>query len=401
MSEASAKPFEGVRVLDFTQVFAGPFGSYQLAVLGADVIKVERPGGEEMRNGPLSREWSDRGMAPGWLAINANKRNIALDLKDPKALEIVKRLVKNADVVTENFRPGVMERLGIGYEALSAINPQLIYCAVSGFGQNGPERNTPSYDGRIQAVSGIMSITGHEGTGPTRAGFAVCDAIGGMTSAFAVASALFQRTHTGKGQCIDVAMLDSTLAFLSPLISEHTTTGHVHGQYGNQAISRRPTANLFKVGDDNLLLAVNTEKQFQALMGAIGQPELLDDPRFADWHGRTEHEPALREIIETAFASDDIATWEARLAEAGAPASQVRNLKEAINHPQLEHRDVLQTVESPFGSLKLVANGFRLAHGGASIDRAPVAPGADAEEILGEAGYDVDEIVAFRTNGAI
>ena len=401
MSEASAKPFEGVRVLDFTQVFAGPFGSYQLAVLGADVIKVERPGGEEMRNGPLSREWSDRGMAPGWLAINANKRNIALDLKDPKALEIVKRLVKNADVVTENFRPGVMERLGIGYEALSAINPQLIYCAVSGFGQNGPERNTPSYDGRIQAVSGIMSITGHEGTGPTRAGFAVCDAIGGMTSAFAVASALFQRTHTGKGKCIDVAMLDSTLAFLSPLISEHTTTGHVHGQYGNQAISRRPTANLFKVGDDNLLLAVNTEKQFQALMGAIGQPELLDDPRFADWHGRTEHEPALREIIETAFASDDIATWEARLAEAGAPASQVRNLKEAINHPQLEHRDVLQTVESPFGSLKLVANGFRLAHGGASIDRAPVAPGADAEEILGEAGYDVDEIVAFRTNGVI
>tara|TARA_B100000959_G_scaffold177900_1_gene186039 strand:- start:3351 stop:4556 length:1206 start_codon:yes stop_codon:yes gene_type:complete len=401
MSEASAKPFEGVRVLDFTQVFAGPFGSYQLAVLGADVIKVERPGGEEMRNGPLSREWSDRGMAPGWLAINANKRNIALDLKDPKALEIVKRLVKDADVVTENFRPGVMERLGIGYEALSAINPQLIYCAVSGFGQNGPERNTPSYDGRIQAVSGIMSITGHEGTGPTRAGFAVCDAIGGMTSAFAVASALFQRTHTGKGQCIDVAMLDSTLAFLSPLISEHTTTGHVHGQYGNQAISRRPTANLFKVGDDNLLLAVNTEKQFQALMGAIGQPELLDDPRFADWHGRTEHEPALREIIETAFASDDIATWEARLAEAGAPASQVRNLKEAINHPQLEHRDVLQTVESPFGSLKLVANGFRLAHGGASIDRAPVAPGADAEEILGEAGYDVDEIVAFRTNGVI
>jgi crotonobetainyl-CoA:carnitine CoA-transferase CaiB-like acyl-CoA transferase len=401
MSEASAKPFEGVRVLDFTQVFAGPFGSYQLAVLGADVIKVERPGGEEMRNGPLSREWSDRGMAPGWLAINANKRNIALDMKDPKAVEIVKRLVKDADVVTENFRPGVMDRLGIGYEVLSAINPMLIYCAVSGFGQNGPERNTPSYDGRIQAVSGIMSITGHEGTGPTRAGFAVCDAIGGMTSAFAVASALFQRTHTGKGQRIDVAMLDSTLAFLSPLISEHTTTGHVHGQYGNQAISRRPTANLFKVGDDNLLLAVNTEKQFQALMAAIGRPELMDDPRFADWHGRTEHEPALREIIETAFATDDIATWEARLAEAGAPASQVRNIEEAVNHPQLEHRDVLQTVESPFGTLKLVANGFRLDHGGASIDRAPVAPGADAEEILGEAGYSVDEIEAYRTDGVI
>ena len=396
-----SRPFEGVRVLDFTQVFAGPFGTYQLAVLGADVIKVERPGGEEMRNGPLSKEWSDRGMAPGWISINANKRNIALDMKDPKAVEIVKRLVKTADVVTENFRPGVMDRLGVGYEALSAINPGLIYCAVSGFGQNGPERNTPSYDGRIQAVSGIMSITGHEGTGPTRAGFAVCDAIGGMTSAFAIASALFQRSQTGKGQCIDVAMLDSILAFLSPLVSEHTTTGHVHGQYGNQAISRRPTANLFKVGEDNLLLAVNTEKQFQALMHAIGQPELLDDPRFSDWHGRAEHEPALRQIIEDAFASDDIATWEARLAEAGAPASQVRNIAEAVSHPQLQHRDVMQSVESPFGTLNLVANGFRLAHGGASIDRAPVAPGADAEEILAEAGYDSGEIEAFRAEGVI
>lgn len=340
-------------------------------------------------------------MAPGWISINANKRNIALDMKDPKAVEIVKRLVKTADVVTENFRPGVMDRLGVGYEALSAINPGLIYCAVSGFGQNGPERNTPSYDGRIQAVSGIMSITGHEGTGPTRAGFAVCDAIGGMTSAFAIASALFQRSQTGKGQCIDVAMLDSTLAFLSPLVSEHTTTGHVHGQYGNQAISRRPTANLFKVGEDNLLLAVNTEKQFQALMHAIGQPELLDDPRFSDWHGRAEHEPALRQIIEDAFASDDIATWEARLAEAGAPASQVRNIAEAVSHPQLQHRDVMQSVESPFGTLNLVANGFRLAHGGASIDRAPVAPGADAEEILAEAGYDSGEIEAFRAEGVI
>ena len=395
------KPFAGVRVLDFTQVFAGPFGTFQLALLGADVIKVERPGGEEMRNGPLSKEWSDRGMAPGWLAINANKRNIALDLKDPSAIEIVKRLAAKADIVTENYRPGVMERLGIGYEALSAINPRLIYCAVTGFGQNGPERNTPSYDGRIQAVSGIMSITGHEGTGPTRAGFAVCDAIGGMTSAFAIASALFQRTHTGKGQCIDVSMLDSTLSFLSPLVAEHTTTGHIHGQYGNQAISRRPTANLFKVGNDNLLLAVNTEKQFKALMEAIGRPELMADPRFSDWHGRTEHEAALREIIEGAFATGTIDEWEARLAEAGAPASQVRTIAEAYRHPQLDHRDVRQSVDSPHGELNLIGSGFRLAHGGGSIETPPVAPGEHAEEVLAEAGYTEDEITAFKSAGVV
>ena len=393
------KPFAGVRVLDFTQVFAGPFGTFQLALLGADVIKVERPGGEEMRNGPLSKEWSDRGMAPGWLAINANKRNIALDLKNPQAIKIVKRLAGKADIVTENFRPGVMDRLGVGYEALSMINPGLIYCAVSGFGQNGPERNTPSYDGRIQAVSGIMSITGHEGTGPTRAGFAVCDAIGGMTSAFAIASALYQRTHTGQGQCIDVSMLDSTLAFLSPLVSEHTITGHVHGQYGNQAISRRPTANLFKVGGDHLLLAVNTEKQFQALMQSIDRTDILDDPRFVDWHGRMEHEHELRQIIEEAFATADVITWEQRLAQAGAPASQVRTIAEAIRHPQMEHREVLQTVDSPFGELTLIGSGFQLAHGGGSIETPPVAPGTHADEILAEAGYEKSEIEDFRNAG--
>ncbi len=393
------KPFAGVRVLDFTQVFAGPFGTFQLALLGADVIKVERPGGEEMRNGPLSKEWSDRGMAPGWLAINANKRNIALDLKNPQAIKIVKRLAGKADIVTENFRPGVMDRLGVGYEALSMINPGLIYCAVSGFGQNGPERNTPSYDGRIQAVSGIMSITGHEGTGPTRAGFAVCDAIGGMTSAFAIASALYQRTHTGQGQCIDVSMLDSTLAFLSPLVSEHTVTGHVHGQYGNQAISRRPTANLFKVGGDYLLLAVNTEKQFQALMQSIDRTDILDDPRFVDWHGRMEHEHELRQIIEEAFATADVITWEQRLAQAGAPASQVRTIAEAIRHPQMEHREVLQTVNSPFGELTLIGSGFQLAHGGGSIETPPVAPGTHVDEILAEAGYEKSEIEGFRNAG--
>ena len=167
------RPFEGIRVLDFTQVFAGPFATYQLALLGAEVIKVERQGGEDMRRAPGAPEWAERNMAPTWCAVNANKRNIALDLKDPKSVEIIHRLVANTDIVAENFRPGVMDRLGIGYEALSKINPRLIYCAMTGFGQEGPARDAPSYDGRIQATSGIMAITGHEDGVPTRAGFAV------------------------------------------------------------------------------------------------------------------------------------------------------------------------------------------------------------------------------------
>jgi crotonobetainyl-CoA:carnitine CoA-transferase CaiB-like acyl-CoA transferase len=179
------RPFSNVRVLDFTQVLAGPYGSYQLALLGADVVKVERREGEDMRRTPLSREWAERGMAPSWLAINGNKRSLTLDLRKPAAIDVVNRLAANTDVVMENFRPGVMDRLGIGYEALCALNPRLIYCTISGFGASGPYRNEAGYDGKIQALSGIMSITGHKETGPTRAGFAVCDVLSGMTAAFA------------------------------------------------------------------------------------------------------------------------------------------------------------------------------------------------------------------------
>ena len=296
------RPFEGVKILDFTQVLAGPYASYQLALLGADVIKVERREGEDMRRTPLSREWAERGLAPGWQAINGNKRSLTLDLQKPEAIAIVKKLAAEADVVMENFRPGVMDKLGIGYAALSAINPRLIYCAISGFGQTGPERLGAGYDGKIQAMSGIMAITGHEETGPTRAGFAVCDVLSGATAAFGVSSALFQRTHTGKGQMVDVSMLEATLAFLSGQVADYSVAGHRQQLSGNQAVSRKPTANLFKAGDGYLLLAVNNEKQYRALMTALGRADALEDPRFADWFARQENEPALRAIIEEALA---------------------------------------------------------------------------------------------------
>jgi crotonobetainyl-CoA:carnitine CoA-transferase CaiB-like acyl-CoA transferase len=390
------KPFEGVKILDFTQVFAGPFSSFQLALLGADVIKVERPGGEDSRFTPLNKEWADMGMAPSWMAVNANKRNIALDLKHPKAVEIVNRLVKDADVVMENFRPGVMDRLGIGYDDLSKINPRIIYCGVSGFGREGPEKNAPSYDGKIQALSGVMSITGHEGDGPLRAGFAVCDALTGMTAAFAVSSALFQRTHTGKGQLVDVAMFDSTLSFLSPTVADFTVAGHRQRQFGNQAISRKPTANLFKVKGGYLLLAVNNEGQYIKLAKTLKRPELVDDPRFVDWPARIANEPAMREIIEDALSDKDAQTWERILEEGGAPCASVRTIDEAVAHPQLAYRDVLQTVEGPKGPMTLVGSGFKLAHGGGSIDRPPPTVGEHTDEILAAAGYSAEEIARFR-----
>ena len=396
-----SKPFAGVRILDFTRYLAGPYGTYQLALLGADVVKIESRDGDETRSQLVGKEWAARKMPPGFLAVNGNKRSMTLDLRRPEAVEIVKRLVTRADVVWENFRPGVMDKLGVGYDTLSAINPRLIYCAVSGFGHTGPERTTAAFDGKLQAMSGIMSITGESAGGPMRAGFAICDTIGGMTAALAVSSALYQRTHTGRGQFVDVAMLDAALAFIPGPVSEYTVAGIEQRQIGNGSVSRKPTASRFRAGQGFIVLAVLTEKQFAGLMRTIGRADALDDPRFKDWAARTDNEPALRQVIEGALATDDPKTWEAKLTAADVPCACIWKIDEIVEHPQLEHRDVLQMVDSRFGPMKLVGSGFRLAHGSPSIDRAPPTLGEHTDEILGEAGYTPADIERLRRDAVI
>jgi len=390
------RPFEGVKILDFTQVLAGPYASYQLALLGADVIKVERREGEDMRRTPLSREWAERGLAPAFQAINGNKRSLTLDLQKPEAIAIVKKLASQVDVVMENFRPGVMDKLGIGYEALSAINPKLIYCAVSGFGQTGPDRLRPGYDGKMQALSGIMAITGHPETGPTRAGFAVCDVLSGATAAFGVSSALYQRDRTGQGQLIDVSMLEATLAFLSGQIADWSVAGHRQQLSGNQAVSRKTTANLFKAGDGHILLAVNNEKQYRALMSALGREDTLSDPRFADWFSRNENEGALRAIIEEALAKKPAREWETILEDAGAPCASIWKVEEVIDHPQIKARGAIQELDTQYGRLRFAGSGFKLAHGGGRLDQMAPELGADTDSVLGELGFDAAEIAALR-----
>jgi crotonobetainyl-CoA:carnitine CoA-transferase CaiB-like acyl-CoA transferase len=396
-----SKPFTGVRILDFTRYLAGPYGTYQLALLGADVVKIESHEGDDSRHLLISREWADRKMASSFLAVNANKRSITLDLRKPEAIDVVKRLAVSADVVWENFRPGVMDRLGLGYETLSAINPRLIYCAVSGFGHTGPEKTTAAFDGKLQAMSGIMSITGDPAGGPMRAGFAICDTIGGMTAALAVSSALYQRTHSGRGQFVDVAMLDAALAFIPGPVSEYTVAGIEQKQIGNGSVSRKPTAHRFRAGSGYIVLAVLTDKQFASLMRTIGRADALEDPRFKDWRARTDNADALREVIEAGLATDEPKSWEARLTAADVPCSTVWKIDEITRHPQLDHRDVLQTIDTRYGPMRLVGAGFRLAHGSPGIEREPATLGEHTDEILREAGYSAADIAQLRRDAVI
>jgi crotonobetainyl-CoA:carnitine CoA-transferase CaiB-like acyl-CoA transferase len=391
-----SKPFAGVKILDFTRVLAGPYASYQLALLGADVIKIESREGDDMRYGNRANDWEKRGLAAPWVAVNAGKRSITMDLKQPKAIEVVKRLVPKVDVVMENFRPGVMDKLGIGYDTLKQINPRLIYAAVSGFGQVGPDKATAAFDGMIQAMSGLMSITGFPSNGPTRVGFAGADVMSGFTAAFGVASALYQRTHTGKGQLVDVAMIDAVTGFLAQQFTEHMMTGRVHEQAQNLSVTRKPTGNLFKTKDGWMVLAVMTDPQFQRLMKQLGRADTLAEPKFKDWPTRIANNTALHGIVEEAMKQRTSAEWADIFAKNDIPAGRVLSIPETVKLDHYARRTIMQTVETEHGPITVVGSGFRMEHDGGSVDRPPAKLGQHTDEVLGEAGYSAAEIAEMR-----
>ncbi len=396
------KILSGVRVLDLTNVLAGPFATVHLALLGAEVIKIEHPAG-----GDLARKLGNvptlnkKLMGTSFLAQNANKKSITLNLKEEPARRIFKQLIETTDIVVENFRPGVMERLGLGYSALREINPQLIYCAISGFGQTGPDAFKPAYDQIIQGLSGVMAINGDERLNPLRCGFPVCDTVGGLNAAFAIMAALFHRKRSAEGQFIDVALLDSIMPLLGWVAANLLIGGQQPTPMGNDNFTAAPSGT-FKTKDGYINIAANQQDQWEALTEVLGLPELKSDARFQERDTRKKNRHALTPLLEAKLTQECTRYWVERLNRAGIPSGEILSLEEALNSPQVEHRQTIKSVqEKELGELKLFNLTAKFEKTPGDICSPPPRLSQHTEAILLGLGYSEEEVREFKEKGVV
>jgi len=400
-TEETHGPLSGVRVLDLTNVLAGPFACHQLAHLGAEVIKVESVGrGDLARNLGADPELSAQGMGISFLAQNAGKQSITLNLKSAAGKTILKRLVQTADVLVENFRPGVMDRLKLGHETLRKENPKLIYCAISGFGQDGPWAKRPAYDQIVQGASGVMAATGNHDSGPLRVGYPIADTVGGLTAAMAICAALNAKD---RGCFIDVAMLDSVLATMGWVVSNYLIGGAAPSLNGNENPTSAPSG-AFQCADGLINIAANKDEQWVLLANHLSRQDLLANTHFATREDRKRNRLRLKAELETVLTQRPARAWAKELNAMGVPAGAVLDVTETLAHPQIEERGFLAEFAAPQG----VGRDITLARIGAVIDGArpavaspPPVLGQDTDRILHDLGYGEREIANMRQEGTI
>ena len=391
----------GIRVLDMTNVLAGPFCCHQLAHMGAEVIKIEAVGrGDLARQLGSDKKLSAAKMGISFLAQNSGKKSLSLDLKSEDGKAIFQRLLATADVLVENFRPGVMARLGQDYERLKQSHPQLIYCAISGFGQTGPMSKRPAYDQIIQGLSGVMSITGNPEDDPLRVGYPLADTIGGLTAAMAISAAL---NKTPRGQFIDVSMLDSVLATMGWVVSNYLIGGVEPAKHGNENVTSAPSGT-FRTGDGLLNIAANEERQWQSLISHLGCEHLAEDARFETRNDRKAHRAELTGELEIWLAGKSAKQWESELTSLGVPVGIVMSVPDILENEHTSHRGLLADFEDVAGidrDISVVRTGFQTDGTPMKVSSPPPTLGQHNEDLLRELGYDDDAINMFRTKGVI
>lgn len=400
MTPTAAGPLAGLRILDFTQFLSGPYGTQILGDLGAEVIKIEAPEGD------LSRTVAPnfvRGDSVYFHTINRNKRSIVLDLKRDGAVDVVRSLMDQCDIVIENFRPGVLARLGVDRVAERARRPELIWCSISGFGQDGPARDLPAYDMVVQAISGTMSLTGEEGGRPLRTGVPVGDLAAGLHAAIGVLAALEKRHRTGEGDFIDISMLDGLVAMLNYQATYYLHSGVLPRPQGTGHDSV-PTYRAFAAGDgQDIVTTANTERMWVAMATVLGHPELVDDTRFATNADRLRNKEALWEVIEPAFRTKPAAEWVRLFNEASIPVAVVQSVPEALVDPQVRFRDMVIRLRDDDGTeVEVLGNPIRFEDAVRAEHGFPPALGADGPDVLREiARLGEDEIASLIERGVV